>query len=99
MSVLGSKVFVLSSSERMFKTAKKLFLRFMPRFDDRENGTLTVAEINTTDSARLDLGLGICFISGKNLVLEILSVKTRKINIFISNFRRFDNTVPNDRNS
>ena len=64
----------------------------MSRFDDRENGTTTSAEIYTTDSARRDLGPGICVISGKNLVLEIERVKTRKIDIFTSNFRRFDST-------
>ena len=64
----------------------------MSRFDDRENGTITSAELYTTDSARRDLGLGICVISGKNLVLEIERVKTQKIDIFPSNFRRFDST-------
>ena len=61
-------------------------------FEERENSTITFAEISTTYSARRDQGLGICVISEKNLVLEIFWVKTQKIDIFPSNFRRFDHT-------
>ena len=73
MSVSLSRIVQFCSTERMFTRLLKPNCRH-------------IAENSHTYRTQRDLGLDMLVISGKNLVSEILKVKTQKIDMFTTNF-------------